>query len=609
MAGAARWGRGMTAENLLVLGILAAAVVLFVSERLRVDVVAMMVLAALVLTGLVTVEEAFSGFASPAVITVWAVFIVSGGLTRSGVADLIARLVIRLAGRSQLRLTVLIMLAVGGMSAFMNNIGAVAILLPAVMSVARETDIAPSKLLIPLAWASLMGGNMTMIGTPPNILASSILESYGNIESFRFFDFAPMGIVVLGAGVLYMVLVGRHLLPRRTPGGELADSYPVQEYLTEVRVEEGGPLVGQTVREADLENRYGLNVIHIHLCCQEGETVSAMTDHRLQAGDELHLEATADAILAAGETLGLVPVPDRAIQPWEEEPERAAFELAEVVMAPASNLRGKTLREISFRARFGLAVLAIRHQGQTLFARLGDVPLDFGDSLLIQGAVGKINLLRREPDFLLLDMPPLEMRRTGKAPLSIAILLGVLAVVTAGWLHVSAAMFVGALLMVLSGTLTMDEAYRSIEWKSVFLIAGMLPLGLAMENTGTARLLANQIVGLVGGWGPLAVMMGIFVMTGLLTEVMSNAAATVLAVPIAIDAAQGLGADPHAFVMAIVIAASTSFLMPIGHQVNVLIFGPGGYRFFDYTRVGVWLNLVLLILTALILPLIWPLTP
>jgi len=598
----------MTVENLLVLGILVVAVVLFVSEKLRVDVVAMIVLVALVLTGLVTVEEAFSGFASPAVITVWAVFIVSGGLTRSGVADLIARQVVRLAGRSQLRLTVLIMLAVGIMSAFMNNIGAVAILLPAVMSVARQTDIPPSKMLIPLAWASLLGGNMTMIGTPPNILASSILESYGNIEPFRFFDFTPMGIVVLGAGILYMVLVGRHLLPQRTPGGELADSYPVQEYLTEARVADDSPLVGKTVREADLENRHGLNIIHIHLCCQEGETVSAMTDHRLQAGDELHLEATAEAILAANQTLGLVPVPDRPIQPWEAEPERSAFELAEVVLSPTSHLRGKTLREVDFRSRFGLAVLAIRHHGETLFARLGDVSLDFGDSLLIQGSVDKINLLRRDRDFLLLDMPPLETRRTHKAPIAIAILLGVLVIVTAGWLHISAAMFIGALLMVLSGTLTMDEAYRSIEWKSVFLIAGMLPLGLAMENTGTARLLADQIVGLVGVWGPVAVMMGIFVLTGLLTEVMSNAAATVLAVPIAIDAALSLGADPRAFVMAIVIAASTSFLMPIGHQVNVLVFGPGGYRFFDYTRVGVWLNLVLLILTALVLPLIWPLT-
>jgi di/tricarboxylate transporter len=597
----------MTTENYIVLGILGLAVILFVSEKLRVDVVAMIVLVALVLTGLVTAEEAFSGFSSPAVITVWAVFIVSGGLTRSGVADFIARQVVRFAGPNQLRLTILIMLTVGGMSAFMNNIGAVAILLPAVMSVARETDIPPSKLLIPLAWASLLGGNMTMIGTPPNILASSILESYANIEPFTFFDFTPMGLVVLTAGVVYMAVLGRRLLPKRTPGGALADSYPVQQYLTEARLADDSPLVGKTVREADLENRYGLNVIHIHLCCQEGETVSAMTAHRLQAGDELHLEATAESILAANQELGMVPVADRPIQPWELDPGRAAFELAEVVLAPSSKLRGKSLREIDFRSRFGLAVLAIRHQGQTLFSRLGDVKLDFGDSLLIQGSVDKINFLRSERDFLLLDLPPVETRRTNKAPLAVAILLAVLVVVTAGWLPVSAAMFIGALLMVLSGTLTMDEAYRSIEWKSVFLIAGMLPLGLAMENTGTARLLADQIVNLLGDWGALAVLMGIFVMTGLLTEVMSNAAATVLAVPIAIDAALELGADPHAFVMAIVIAASTSFLMPIGHQVNVLVFGPGGYRFSDYTRVGVLLNLILLIITALVLPLIWPL--
>jgi di/tricarboxylate transporter len=597
----------LTADNFLVLGILAAAILLFVSERLRVDVVAMLVLVALVLTGLVTIEEAFSGFASPAVIVVWAVFIVSGGLTRSGVADLIARQVIRLAGRSQLRLVALIMVAVGLMSAFMSNVGAAAILLPAVMSVARETDIPPSKLLIPLAWASLLGGNVTMIGTPPNILASSILESYGGIEPFTFFDFAPMGIVVLAAGILYMLLVGRRLLPERTPGGGLADSYPVQEYLTEARVAGDSPLVGKTLPEADLERRHGLNVIHVHLCCQEGETVSATTEHRLQPGDELHLEATANAILDAAKTLGLTPVPDRPIQPWEPEPERPAFELVEVVLAPSSSLRCKTLQQIDFRSRFGLAVLAIRHRGATLFERLGDVTIDYGDSLLLHGPVDKINLLRHERDFLLLDMPPLETRRTQKAPVAVAILLGVLAIVAAGWLHVSAAMLIGALLMVLSGTLTMDEAYRSIDWKSVFLIAGMLPLGLAMQSTGTAQLLADQIVALVGDWGPLAVMMGIYLVTGLLTEVISNAAAAVLAVPIAIDAALSLGASPHAFVMAIVIAASTSFLMPIGHQVNVLVFGPGGYRFADYARVGVWLNLVLFLLTALILPLIWPL--
>lgn len=597
----------MTIENILILSILAGAIVLFVTEKLRVDVVAMIVLAALVLTGLVNIDEAFSGFASPAVITVWAVFIVSGGLTRSGVADSIARLIVRIAGQNSARLTVVIMVGVGLMSAFMNNIGAVAILLPAVVSVARETKTAPSKLLIPLAWASLLGGNMTMIGTPPNILASGILETYGGLEPFKFFDFLPMGIIVLTAGTLYMLFVGRRLLPEHSSGGELTETYHIQDYLTELRVEENSPLIGKTVKEADLDNRFGLNVIHIHVCCQENETALPTSDHRLEVGDEIHVEAKPEAILEAEQALKLQPVPDRDIQSWEKDPTRQAYELAEITLAPNSHLSGKTFSEIDFRSRWGLSILAIRHHNEMIFSRLGDVPLSFGDSLLVQGTVEQINKLRSSKNFLLLDMPQPETRKLSKAPIAILILLGVLGVVSTGLLHVSIAMFIGALLMVLSGTLTMEQAYRSIEWKSVFLIAGMLPLGLAMENTGTAQLLADQIINLIGGWGELAVLMGIFVMTGLLTEVMSNAAATVLAVPIAIDAALSMGANPRAFVMAIVIAASTSFLMPIGHQVNVLIYGPGGYQFFDYTKVGIWLNLILMVLTALILPIIWPL--
>jgi di/tricarboxylate transporter len=597
----------LTIENILILGILAGAVVLFVTEKLRVDVVAMIVLAALVLTGLVNIEEAFSGFASPAVITVWAVFIVSGGLTRSGVADSIARFIVRISGKNPARLTVMIMVGVGLMSAFMNNIGAVAILLPAVVSVARETNTPASKLLIPLAWASLMGGNMTMIGTPPNILASGILETYGGLEPFKFFDFLPMGIIVLTAGILYMLFIGRRLLPEHTSGSELTETYHIQEYMTEFRVEEDSPLIGKTVKEADLDNRFGLNVIHIHVCCQENETASPTSDHRLEAGDEIHVEAKPEAILEAEQVLKLRPVPDRDIESWEKDPTRQAYELAEITLSPNSHLRGRTFSEIDFRSRWGLSILAVRHHNEMLFSRLGDVPLSFGDSLLVQGSVEQINKLRTSRNFLLLDMPQPEARKLSKAPIAVLILLGVLGAVSTGLLHVSIAMFIGALLMVLSGTLTMEQAYRSIEWKSVFLIAGMLPLGLAMENTGTAQLLADQIINLIGGWGALAVLMGIFVMTGLLTEVMSNAAATVLAVPIAIDAALSMGANPRAFVMAIVIAASTSFLMPIGHQVNVLVYGPGRYQFFDYTKVGIWLNLILMALTALLLPIIWPL--
>lgn len=594
----------MTVENWLVLAILTGAVILFVSEKLRVDLVALLVLLFLMLTGLATPEEAFSGFSSPAVITVWAVFIVSGGLTRSGIADLIAQWMLRLAGRDPVRLTVMVMLAVGLMSAFMNNIGAVAILLPAVVSVAREMKVAPSKLLIPLAWASLMGGNMTLIGTPPNILASSILEQYGGLDSFTFFDFLPTGIIILTTGILYMVLVGRHLIPARTTSADLEQDYPIRQYLSEVRVETDSPLVGQTIQQARLGEQYDLNVIHIHPTGEDGASSPSLVDHRLSPGDSLLIEARADAIIEAGKLLALAPAPAQALRQTRNGEE---LQLAEVVIGPNSSLSGQTLRQIDFRARFGLSVMAIRHHGRTRVFGLSETPLAFGDALLIEGPPERLSLLRRDPDFMVLEPPKLEMRRREKAPYAVAVLAGVLAAVTTGILSVPTAMLAGAVLMVITGALSMDEAYQAIEWKSVFLIAGMLPLGLVMETTGTARLLADQIVLLVGDWGALAVVMGIFLLTALLTEVMSNAAATVLVVPIAIDAARSLSADPHAFVMAVVLAASTSFLMPIGHQVNVLVYGPGGYRFTDYTRVGVWLNILLFFVVALTLPLIWPL--
>lgn len=591
----------MTIDNILIFAILIFALVLFISERIRIDLVALLVLVALALTGLLSPEEAFSGFSSPAVITVWSVFIISGGLTRSGVADVIARFILRLAGRSPVRLTVLIMLTVGVMSAFMNNIGAVAILLPAVVSVSRELKTSPSKLLIPLAWASLMGGNITLIGTPPNILASDILANYPDIPNFAFFDFAPMGLIVLTTGVLYMVFVGRHLLPARTPGTGLSQDYPIREYLTEVQILEGSDLIGKKVRE---KNWGDLTVLHIYT--SEGEKLESTSDHLLQAGDLVLVESSAEALVEAVQSLGLAPATAGGSLPGRVPD--GTLDLAEVILAPTSKIKGKTLAEIDFRARLGLSVLAIRQEGRTLFSRLAEVPLQFGDSLLVEGPQRRLASLRRDPEFLMLDTyPPLAPRRTHKAPITVAILLFGLTVVTFGILPVPVALLIGAILMVLSGALDMNEAYDSIEWKSVFLIAGMLPLGIAMEKTGTAQLIADWIVNGIGGWGTLAVVAGMYVMTGLLTEVMSNAAATVLVTPIAIDAALRLGADPRAFVIAVVLAASTSFLMPIGHQVNVIVFGPGGYRFSDYTRVGALLNVILLVVVLLTLPLVWPL--
>jgi di/tricarboxylate transporter len=591
----------MTQENILVLAILAVAVILFVSERLRVDLIAMLVLITLSLTGLVTIEEAFSGFSSPAVITVWSVYIVSGGLFRSGVADTLANFMLRLAGESYLRLLFTIMLTVGIMSSFMNNIGAVAILLPAVVSVARKIKVAPSKLLIPMAFTSLLGGKMTLIGTPPNILATSIMETYGGLEPFGFFDFAPMGALVLGVGILYFLLIGHRLLPDRVPSSDLSKSYQIRDYLSEVRIGEDSPLIGLTLPETELGQKYNLNVVQIQRC-DEGLLVP-LQDPVLMAGDILLVQGGSQRILKASEDLEL-----ETVQDWKfEELSQENQALVEVTLSPGSHMQGKTLKQADFRAHYGLTVLAIQHHGKSINKNLADVPLDLGDALLIQGPEERIAQLRRDRDFMILETPPMDSKRIKKAPLAVMILLGVLIAVSTRVLHVSTAMLIGAVLMVLTGVLNMDEAYEAIEWKSVFLIAGMLPMGIAMQNSGTALFLAEKIVVLVGSWGTEAVMMGIFLMTAFTTEVMSNAAATVLVTPIAIDAARNLGANPQTFVMAVVIAAATSFLMPIGHQANVLVFGPGGYKFGDYTKVGVWLNIIIFFVVLIILPLIWPL--
>ncbi len=594
----------MTQENILVLSILGISIILFISEKLRVDLIAMMVLIALTLTGLVSTEEAFSGFASPAVITVWAVYIVSGALFRTGVADVLARFMLRLAGDSYVRILLVIMVTVGIMSAFMNNIGAVAILLPAVMSIARRINVAPSKLLMPMAFTSLLGGQMTLIGTPPNILAAGIMESYGGLEPFGFFDFTPMGLVVLITGILYFLFIGRHLLPERKPGGDLSQDYSLRDYLSEVRVSDNSSISGKTIAELQMAEEHGLQILQIRRVGRE--PITPGPERRILAGDILLVQGSPQRLLRAKDSLGLVAMDEWKFEDFEGSP-NSEHKLVEITLSPRSTISGQTIREADFRARYGLTVLAIQHGGEALVSKIADTPLAFGDSLLVRGPKERVGLLHSNPEFLVLDSPPIETRRLNKAPIAVAILLGVLIVVSTRLLHVSTAMLIGSMLMVLTKAINMDEAYESIEWKSVFLIAGMLPMGIAMQNTGTAEFIAESIINVVGDWGTLAVMMGIFLMTALITEVMSNAAATVLVTPIAIDAALSLGASPQAFVMAVLIAAAASFLLPIGHQANVLIFGPGGYKFSDYTVVGGLLTVLIFVVVALVLPLIWPL--
>jgi len=594
----------MTSDIALTLTIIVAAMALFATEKLRVDLVALIVLLSVGLLGLISPERIFDGFSNSAVVTVWAVYIVSGGLFRTGVADAIGRGILRLAGDREPRLIATIMVTCGVISAFMNNVGATAMLMPALIGISRRSKVAVSKLLIPLSFSSLLGGGMTLIGTPANILAMSILADRG-LSTVGFFGFAPIGFILLTTGVVYMVLVGRHLLPVRQGAQGRQDVYRLREYVTEVRIPAESPLAGRTLLESRLGRDYDLTVMALE---RDGISQARIRrDTLVQAGDLLTLKGSADNLVAGREELGLTIEADGGLDIDRLEP--GSVQLIEATLSPNSGLVGRTLRGVRFRDRYGFTALALWRHGEAIAEKLRDLPLRFGDSLLLQGPEHRVQGLQEGGDFLVLEPLELEQLRPKKAPIAIAALvMAILLVLFAGF-HISMAMVMAAVAMILAGCLSIEEAHESIDWRTVFLVAGMLPLGMAMEATGTAQYLADAMLNALGDFGPTALLAGIYLLAALITQAMSNAAAIVLIVPIAIDTALGLGANHITFTMAAVIGAATSFLSPIGHKANVLVYGPGGYRFFDYARVGALLTVGLLIISMIFLPIFWPLFP
>jgi di/tricarboxylate transporter len=492
----------------------------------------------------------------------------------------------------------------GVISAFMNNVGATAMLMPALIGISRRTKIAVSKLLIPLSFSSLLGGAMTLIGTPANILAMGILAERG-LPTIGFFGFAPMGVVLLTTGVLYMALVGRHLLPVREGTQGRQDVYRLREYVSETRVLTTSPLAGKTLLESGLGRDYDLTVLGLE---RDGECLNRIgRDTLIQKDDLLTVEGSPNGLMEARAALGLAPEVEQRLELERLEPRNVR--LIEATLAPNTGLVGRTLRGVRFRDRYGFTALAIWRHGEAITEKLRDVPLHFGDALLLQGPQHRVRELQEGKDFLVLEPLEVEQLRRNKAPIAVgALALAILLVVLAEF-HISLAMVIAAVLMVLTGCLSIEEAHESIDWRTVFLVAGMLPLGMAMEATGAAQYLADIIVGALGDYGATALLAGVYLLAALITQAMSNAAAIVLIVPIAVNTALALGANHLTFTMAVVIGAATSFLSPVGHKANVLVLGPGGYRFFDYARVGALLTLALLIVSMIFLPLFWPLFP
>ena len=614
----------MSFDILVVFGLVVVALVLFAWERFSFDVSAFIILGALLVTGVITPQEGIAGFSNTAVVTIGAMFILSEGLRRTGFLDIVGA---RLAevGRGSFWRTLLVMMgAIGVVSAFINNTAAVAIFIPVVIGVAAELKVSPSKLLIPISFASMFGGVCTLIGTSTNLLVSSIAEEEG-VGAFSMFEFTPVGVVFFAVGFAYVAFAGVRLLPARRSSEDLTRGYGIRAYVTDVEVESGSDLVGSTVAGSALTEDLDLDVLEILRDSGESVRVSSGTETNdetsddevagrgqqtaqgtattIEAGDVLRIRGSAEDIERLLDREGLTVKP--SVEWVDADFQRGQTALVEAVVAPDSPMVQRPVREVRFGEKFGAILLAVRRRGEIEHEDLGDLQLSGGDSVLLLMNPEEIDDVERDESFVVVSGRT-ERQRRDRMWLAVAILVGVVGTAALGFAPIVVTALLGALLLVATGCLTTGEAYEAVNWKVIFLLAGVLPLGTAMQSTGAAELLADQLLGVLGDLGPHAVLAGFLGVTMLLTSVVTNNATAVLLAPIAISAASTLDVDPMPLLMGVTYAASLSFITPVGYQTNTLVYGPGGYAFTDYTKVGGPLNLLFLIIGTLLIPVIFP---
>jgi di/tricarboxylate transporter len=599
----------MDTAAIITLSILGVAIVLLLTNLFRADLIAMLVMISLGAANVLTPTEAFSGFSRSAVITVIALFILTNGLYRTGVTYWLGLRLLHLSGRSQIRAIVVVMTAGAILSWFMNTVAAGAVLLPAIVGVAHETNIRPSKLLMPLSIGALLGGMATLL-TTATILVNAGLRDAG-FQQFRLLDFLPVGGSIAVIGMAFMAVIGRKLLPDRSPTeryawatpntSDLSDLYSLQERLYEVEIGPGSPLRGKTIAESRIGETYGLSILAV---VRDQRTLLApKPDCPLHAHDVLRIIGRSDRVTQLAE-IGILVEPDA---PDEAPLSSDAIGLVEVLVAPRARIVGQTLKQIHLRQKFGLTAIALWRGGRPYRTDVGDMPLQFGDALLMYGPRHQIRWLGTEPDFIVLQPDASQPPRTRRGIVASVIMLTALIVAAVGWLPIAEATLAGALLMIILGCLSMDEAYQAIEWKAIFLIAGMVPLGIALSKTGAAAAIGQIMIQSLGDYGPLMAIGGLYVLAMALTQFVSGQATAVIMTPIALSAATQLHSNPYAFAMATALACSTAFLTPIAHPVNLLVMGPGGYTPHDFVKVGVPLTVVCLLTLLIVLPIVWPL--
>ncbi|MEY2985368.1 MAG: sulfur deprivation response regulator [Cyanobacteriota bacterium] len=595
-------------QILLTLIVVATALVLFVLEWLPIDTTAILITVVLMVLGLVTPEEGLAGFSNSATITIMAMFILSYGVTRTGIIQFIRDTLIRFGGKSLRRQIILMGMIVGPLSAFIANTAVVAIFLPIVESWAKQRKVSVSKLLIPLSYATVLGGMITLLGTSTSILASGLSKQVIGRE-FGLFEFTPLGLTTFGLGLLYLAIAAPRFLPARraVTDGNVADEYQLKDYVSEIIIPPRSSLIGQTLRQSGLQRKFDIDVLEI---IHNGTHFpQPLADKILTLGDILLVRGGREDLLRVKDERGIEILADVKFLSNEPAPavqlESAEEKVAEVLILSNSRLIGSTLKELRFRQRYNATVIAIRRGEELIRQRLGKVRLKFGDLLLLQGPRESFLGLQTTRELLVLEEKSVENLRLDKARTAIAIVAGVIIITALDWLPITTAALGGVMAMIVTGCLKPGEIYGAVRWDIIFLLAGLIPLGTAMENSGTTQWLASLLVNVGGQLSGYGLLLMFYLATAILTEILSNSATVVLMLPIAVQVAKSLALNPLAFMFVVTFAASNSFMTPIGYQTNTMVYGPGGYRFTDFVKIGAPLTVMLSLVTPLVILIVY----
>ncbi|KST63329.1 SLC13 family permease [Mastigocoleus testarum] len=587
------------------LSIVVLTLICFVYEWLPVDMTALAVIVTLMALGLVTPDEGISGFGNSATITVMAMFILSAGIARTGAIGLVNELLLKWGGKYSNRQILAIGIITGPISAFINNTAVVAVFLPIIENWCHKQRISPSKLLMPLSFVTILGGMLTTIGTSTSVLASGLSEKLG-YGAFNLFQFTELGLVVFIIGLVYLTFIAPRLLPERETSNinVITQKYDLKDYVSEFIIAPTSNLIGQTLRRSQLQRKFDLDVLE--LIRNNNHFPQPLADKLLQAGDILIVRGRKECLLTVKDERGIEILPDVKFQNgfWEKDLSSGEERIAEVLILCNSNLIGSTLKDIRFRQRYNATVLAIRRGEELVRERLGQVRLRFGDVLLLQGPNESFLGLQTSRDLLVIGERDIETLRKDKAGIAVTIGLGVVIVAALGIMPILVSALLGVVLMVLTGCLKPGEVYQAVRWDIIFLLAGLIPLGIAMDKSGTTQWLAQTLVAIGGNLSGYWLLTFFYLITVLLTEVLSNNASVVLLLPVAVQVAKSLHFNPMAFILVVTFAASSSFMTPIGYQTNTMVYSPGGYKFLDFARVGAPLSfLIMLIIPPLIIAL------